>query len=277
MVSPFEQKSALAGLLDRIGLRALLFFLSILWFYRLWGDVAAALTAGSALGLLLCLTLSLWQKKTLRAREDALRVRLGGMLALEEITLASGREACLRAAQCLQSVYPLELQKETPDGVLALLQGETLLISCKQAHLSARVSCSDVLEAQRKRIALGAGRCVLCATCPFDAQALRLCQTLDPPVRPVDGDTLAALAGHLSPATDEQLVELGRRQRRPFAWAQLRSIVFAPEKIRRYLLYGFFLYIFYIFTGHLYALVPSLLCVCLAVVSRFRQVQFEAL
>ena len=36
MLTPFEEKSALAGLLDRIGLRALFFLLSILWFYRLW-------------------------------------------------------------------------------------------------------------------------------------------------------------------------------------------------------------------------------------------------
>ena len=54
-------------------------------------------------------------------------------------------------------------------------------------------------------------------------------------------------------------------------------MVFEPEKIRRYLLYGFFLYLFYIFTGRLYALIPSLLCLCLAIVSRYRQFQYRAL
>ena len=277
MITPFEQKSALAGLLDRVGLRALLFLLSILWFYRLWGNAASSLAAGSALGLLLCITLSLWQKKTLHQRESALRVRLGGMLALEEMTLLGEQAAAECAARCLQSVYPIRIEKKTPFGVLAVFHDETLLVRCKRAHVSARVSCGDVLEAQRARIGSGAARCVLCATCTFDAQALRLCQTLVPPVRAVDGDALAAMAGHLSPATDEQLVALGRRQRHPFAWEQLRAVVFEPEKIRRYLLYGFFLYLFYIFTGRLYALIPSLLCLCLAIVSRYRQFQYRAL
>lgn len=277
MLTPFEEKSALAGLLDRVGLRALFFLLSILWFYRLWRSLPAALSAGCALGLMLCLALALWQQRTLRAREDALRARLGGMLALEDIALLTAGEAAVRAARLLQGVYPLDIQKRTPEGVLALFQGEKLLVRCLRAHASERVSCGDVLAAQRARIAQGADRCVLCATCAFSPQAQRLCETLEPPVRAVDADALAALAGRDAPATDEQLVALGRRRRRPFAWRQLRAVVFAPEKIRRYLLYGFYLYVLYVLTGRLYALLPALLCLCLAAISRMRGMHRGAL
>ena len=53
--------------------------------------------------------------------------------------------------------------------------------------------------------------------------------------------------------------------------------MFAPEKIRRYLLYGFYLYVLYVLTGRLYALLPALLCLVLAAVSRMRGTRRSAL
>ena len=104
MMSPFDSKNRVATALDRLALRVLLFLLSVGYFFALWHSGAPSLLAGSALFALAMLTLLLLERRTLARRDRALRVRVGGAIALEELMLlpaeAEGR-VCLLLAETL--------------------------------------------------------------------------------------------------------------------------------------------------------------------------------
>ena len=93
MMSPFDSKNRVATALDRLALRVLLFFLSVGYFFALWRSGAPSLLAGSALFALAMLTLLLLERRTLARRDRALRVRVGGAIALEELMLLPAAEA----------------------------------------------------------------------------------------------------------------------------------------------------------------------------------------
>jgi hypothetical protein len=92
-------------------------------------------------------------------------------------------------------------------------------------------------------------------------------ESLEPPVRLIDGGALRALAGRLAPATDAQLVAMGKKQRKPFVWSSLRTLVFSPQKTRRYAAYSVGLLTLYVLTDRFYYLIPSGLCWMLAMLS----------
>jgi len=272
MITPFEQKSRLGSVLDRLATRLLALALCFLWFYRLWGMAAPALLAGGALCALLWRTLALWQRRALARKEAMLRAHIGGTLALERLLTVQPVEAARQAADWLASLYDLDVLGDAADGVLLRYGQETLYLLCLQGHPQQHTDAGAVLAAGRARSLVSqadrADRCVLCATGAFTQEALDTADSLEPPVRLIDGDTLRKLAGRLSPATDGQLVAMGRRQRKPFAWASLRQTMFSPQKTRRYAAYGTGLLAFFILTGQVHYLIPSGLCWGLAMVSQ---------
>ena len=93
MMSPFDSKNRVATALDRLALRVLLFLLSVGYFFALWHSGAPSLLAGSALFALAMLTLLLLERRTLARRDRALRVRVGGAIALEELMLLPAAKA----------------------------------------------------------------------------------------------------------------------------------------------------------------------------------------
>lgn len=105
MTSPFDSKNRVAAALDRLALRVLLFVLSVGYFFFLWHSGALSLLAGSALFILAMLTLLLLERRTLARRDHALRVRVGGSIALEELMLLPATQAekrvCALLAQTL--------------------------------------------------------------------------------------------------------------------------------------------------------------------------------
>ncbi|MCL2544917.1 MAG: restriction endonuclease [Clostridia bacterium] len=269
MTTPFEQKSRLGGAVDRLAARLLVFVLCFLWFYRLWGMAAPALLAGGALYALLWRTLALWQRRALARKAAALRAHIGGALALEGLLTVQPAQAARQAADWLASRHDIHVLGEARDGVLLRYGQETLYLLCLQGHPQQRTDADAVLAAGRARLAvLRADRCILCSPGAFTQEARDTADSLEPPVRLIDGDALRALAGRLSPATDEQLIAMGRRQRKPFAWASLRQAVFSPQKTRRYAAYGTGLLALFILTGQIYYLVPSGLCWTLAILSQ---------
>jgi len=140
---------------------------------------------------------------------------------------------------------------------------------CLQGPLQQQTDAGAVLAANRSRLAIAeAQRCVLCSPGAFTQEARDIADSLDPPVRLIDGAALRALAGQLSPATDEQLAGIAKRQRKPFAWASLRQAAFSPKKTRRYAAYGTGLLVLFIVTNHAYYLIPSGLCWTLAILSQ---------
>ena len=127
MMSPFDSKNRVATALDRLALRVLLFFLSVGYFFALWHSGAPSLLAGSALFALAMLTLLLLERRTLARRDRALRVRVGGAIALEELMLLPAAEAegrvCLLLAETLGGAA---------QGSVLSYAGKTYLVRCAQ-------------------------------------------------------------------------------------------------------------------------------------------------
>ena len=93
MTSPFDSKNRIATALDRLALRLLLLVLCILYFYLLWHSGISSLIAGIALFLLVLLFILLLERRTLTMRDHALRVRIGGAIALEELLILPTEQA----------------------------------------------------------------------------------------------------------------------------------------------------------------------------------------
>ena len=259
MVSPFDSKNRVAAALDRLALRVLLFVLSVGYFFLLWHSGALSLLAGSALFVLAMLTLLLLERRTLARRDHALRVRIGGAIALEELMLLPAAEAekrvCLLLAQTLGGA--------AEDSVLTYA-GRTYLVRCAQTLSGSSAGEGDVLAAHRARVASGAEFCVLAATGGFSPAAMRAAEWMEPPIRLIEGRRLALLFGRRHPATDAEIARRARRQRTPFSRGRIRALALAPAKQGRYLLVAFLLTMLYLLLHSALSLVFALVSFVLA-------------
>lgn len=264
----YLRRNRLSEWLDGLGLCALLFLLACLWFTWLWGLNAASLVAGGALGILLCTARSQWRKRSVHRREKALRARIGAELMLESMLMAEAREAHLKAALLLQEKWPLILQEATEDGVRCTQGDTTLLIQCIRIPADGELGMGDLLSAQRAAKRHRAEKAVLCVLGKATPKVCARAELALIPLRIIRRETLLALAGRLSPATDEQLVELGRRRRRTEPQGSLHRLIFRPEKAVRYHLYGLMMLLLYLLCGaKLYAL-SGLICLTMGTLSR---------
>lgn len=144
MTSPFDSKNRVAAALDRLALRVLLFVLSVGYFFFLWHSGALSLLAGSALFILAMLTLLLLERRTLARRDHALRVRVGGSIALEELMLLPAAQAEKRVCALLAQT----LGGNARDSVLTYAN-KTYLVRCAQTLSGSSVGEGDVLAAHR--------------------------------------------------------------------------------------------------------------------------------
>ena len=260
-------KTQFAAKIDRLGLRLAILLASLGWFIGLWGVRLTSLIAAAALSVMICLLLHLGQKRTTDRREEALRRRIGGEIALNEILTLPPRKAHFQAALWLCSSYPdVELLRAASHGVYCRLADETLLVSLIAIHPGEKTGCSPLLGLQRS---LGeAHRAVALLTASPSREAQQWAAQAQPPIRLILPETLRQMAGRCHPATDEQLAQLGR-QRRPKVNSRvwLRHIL-APHRTRRYLLYGLGLGAVYFFTRLPYYPVPAVLLISLALLSK---------
>lgn len=235
MMSPFDSKNRVATALDRLALRALLFLLSVGYFFALWHSGAPSLLAGSALFALAMLTLLLLERRTLARRDRALRVRVGGAIALEELMLLPAAEAegrvCLLLAETLGGAA---------QGSVLSYAGKTYLVRCAQTLPGSAAGEGDVLAARRAA------------------------EWMEPPIRLIAGRQLALLFGQQHPATDAEIARRARRQRTPFSRGRIRALALAPAKQGRYLLVAFLLALLYLFLRSLLSLVFALTAFVLA-------------
>ena len=139
MTSPFDSKNRVAAALDRLALRVLLFVLSVVYFFFLWHSGALSLLAGSALFILAMLTLLLLERRTLARRDHALRVRVGGSIALEELMLLPAAQAEKRVCALLAQT----LGGNARDSVLTYAN-KTYLVRCAQTLSGSSVGEGDV-------------------------------------------------------------------------------------------------------------------------------------
>ncbi len=264
----YLRRNRLSEVMDTLGMGVLLYALSALWFVWLWGLNVPSLLAGAALGTLLWTARIQWRGHHVARREKVLRSRLGAELMLESMLLAEAKEAHFRAALLLAERWPIVMHSVKEEGVLCRQGEETLLIQCLRMPEDGELGMGDLLAAQRAVRRLKADRAVLCVLGKVNAKIAARAEEATVPLRIIRRETLLALAGQLSPATDEQLVELGKRKRRSAEQGSITRLIFRPDKAKRYQLYGLAMLILYILTGaRLYA-VPGMVCLTMAAVCR---------
>ncbi|MGN1367671.1 MAG: hypothetical protein ACI4WX_02305 [Aristaeellaceae bacterium] len=264
----YLRRNRLSEMLDGFGMCALLYLLGWAWFIWLWGLNTASLLAGAALGTLLWTARSQWRKRTVDRREKVLRSRLGAELMLESMLLAAPKEAHFRAGLLLAEQWPVTMESVTSEGVICRQGTESLLIQCVRIPADGELSAGDLIAAQRAVRQSKADRGVLCVLGKVPAKIAARAEQALVPLRIIRRETLLSIAGRCAPATDAQLVELGKRKRRPGVQGSITRLVFRRDKARRYHLYGQMMLILYLLTGaRLYA-VPGMVCLTMAVLSR---------
>lgn len=263
----YLRKARLSTVADDLGLRMVIMLAGLGWFTYLWGLGMPALLAGTALGILGQLGLTHYRRMTVGRRETALRRRLGGEMLLEEILLAPARQAHFQTALLLGEIYPLTMERVTEEGVLCQSGEERLLVSCMALPEGTEVSQGQIIALQRACKAHGVRRGVACVTGRCSARVEAWAAEGSIPVRVIRRERLLDAAGRLSPATDAQLVELGKRRKR-LAPSGLRRMILRRDKAKTYWLYGTGLMLLYVVTGLAYYPVPAGLCLMLAVLSK---------
>ncbi|MBQ8556589.1 MAG: hypothetical protein IJ438_12065 [Clostridia bacterium] len=264
----YLRRNRLSEFVDGLGVRVLIYALALGWFVWLWGLSAPALLAGAALGTLGQLVRTHFRKHTVQKREKALRCRIGAELLLEELLFAEPREAHFRAALLLESRWPLVMQSVKEDGVLCRQGDETLLVICIRMPAEGELSPGELIAAQRSIRRWQADRAVLCVLGRVSPKVAAKAEQTLLPLRLIPRETLLDIAGRLSPATDEQLVELGKRRRRSVGAGGVLELVFRRDKARKYFLYGVTMLVLYIITGAALYAVPGAVCLAMGVMCR---------
>lgn len=263
MQLPLQTRTRMAGRLDRLGLYLLVPTATTLWFYFLFQNIYPALPAGIALAVLILYTIHLFERRTLKRREDALRRRIGGEMAVDSLLLQSERSATNNVIAWLSEALSLDQFTAKAHGTLARHQSGLVFIHCLQKHPSSQASVDDVLAAVRLARRASADRCVLCATCDFSQTAIQCAADMTPVTRLLGRSQLIGMAGVVAPASDEQLRALGKRRRQKFRKEIWRARVFDPAKKRRYMLYGIGLSLMYLLTRQTIYVIPALVCLAL--------------
>lgn len=264
----YLRRNRLSELLDGLGVRALIYGASVLLFAWLWGSGMPALLAGVALGTLGQLARTKWRRRTVARRERALRSRLGAELLLEELLLSEARGAHARVAALLQERWPVEIGEVREEGVLCRQGQETLLVQCLRVPAESELSAGDLAAAQRAVRKCAADRGVLCTLGKTSPKALARAEKAVVPLRIISRETLMTLAGRAAPATDEQLIALGRRRRRIAERGSVLRLVFRRDKARRYFGYGLMMLLMYVCSGVRVYAVPGMTCLTMAVMCR---------
>ena len=258
--------SRLGSILDGIGFHFLALAVSFLWFLLLWGvRLSSALAAAALYGMILLLRRKIRDDRVIR-KEKQMRASIGGELALERLLLTRREQAHFETAVLLSMAYPLILLKTGEEGVLCDLKGKKVLIAFLQRHASVSAEADQVLAFQRDIRLLRADRGLLCAPCGISPRA-REQALAQPPVSFLAREELIALFGRANPATDAQLVALGRRKKAPRP-ARLLRLALDRRRARRYACYGALLLLMHRFTHFFFYAPAGLLCLALAAACR---------
>lgn len=262
-------KNAFREKLDGVGFHLLVLLLCCGWFALLWGLRLQALLAGLSLYILCLLVLRKTRDHRLQQKEQKLRRRIGGEMKLESLLFLPGEEAHLETVLLLSLAESLSPERLVRQGILCRKEKERVLVSFLQVPACEKVTARDVLSLQQAARAEGAGQVLLCAPCGVESGAENQCEK-EVPVRILERDALIALFGAAAPATDQQLVQLGKSRKKALPFHRLWPLLFHPAKTRRYALYGGLLLFLYLLTGFLYYALPGLICIVLATIGHCR-------
>lgn len=264
----YLRRNRLSEVMDGLGMTCLIYGMAVAWFMWLWGVTVPAMLAGAALGTLLQLGRSRLRRRHVKRKERVLRSRLGAELMLEELLLSEAKEAHTRSAMLLAQRWPIVVESEGEDGVLCRYGDEILLVQCLRMPQDGALSAGDLAAAQRAVRRCAANRGILCVLGRCPAQLLVRAEQTPIPLRIIRRELLLELAGRTAPATDEQLVALGKRRRKAAGRGGVLQLVFRRDKARRYFLYGLAMVEMYVLTGVRVYAVPGMVCLTMAVLSR---------
>jgi len=265
----YLSRTHLGEKMDRIGGALLIMLLSVAAFALLWGVRLSALFSGIAMGVMLLMLRERGRRAKLHRKEKALRRRIGGEMKMEEWLLMPPRRANGEAALLLAEVFPLSVERVEAEGAVCREEksGEKLIVFCAQLHRQEKLSARDIAAYQRVCLKYTARRGVVCGaggmTAAGEEQAL-----LPPAVLQVSYARMAALAGKMWPATDEQLIALGARKQRMKWGKSLCSAALSPERAPKYLIYGLLLCFLYLLLGMHAYLISALICLMLMILCR---------
>ncbi len=266
----YKIKTPIAELSDRLLRAGTAALIGVGWFVILWGLCIPALTAGLALGVLLWLCVRQFSKQATRKREEQMRRMIGGQLALNRLLLEPPRKAAFQCALWLAPRYPLIMQKAVEWGVIGLLDGKKTCIRLIAIHPSQKVNAQQMVECAREAHERQLEQTLLCLTAPIAPDALAYAASLEPPIRIIRREELMLLAGHASPATDDDLRAIGRQKRTRRSAQEWLAVVLDESRSSRYLWYGVGLCLLALLTGGGYYPIPGLICLLLFGVSKLR-------
>ena len=265
-MSQYAKKTPLAAWMDKLLLRLAILAAGVGWFIFLWGVSLPALMAGLAYGTLLLTCLERFLRLTVRQREERIRRRVGGEIALDALLTQDVQHASFQAALWLDA--PIELQRSTAVGVLGKLEGQSVLIQAVNLHPTATVDVQRLIEARREAMRQKVDASILCLTSPLSRDAEAYAETGTPRLKIVPRDKLLRLAGACSPATDEQLRALGGQRRKHVGAKRWLRHILAPKRAKRYFAYGVGLALLYFITGLPYYPLPALICLTLCILCK---------
>jgi len=262
----YFRRSRLGMAMDSLGFHVFTFILSNFWFTLLWGLQFSSLAAGAALYCMIVILRKKVRDDHVARREMQLRVSIGGELALDRLLLTAPEKANFEIAMLLSLREPLTLIRAGESGVLCARKGKKWLVSFLQSPAETSVGPGDVLALQRDIRLLNADRGLLCVCGKVSAEAARQAER-EPCVSFLGRDRLISMLGSANPATDSQLVALGRRRKKaaPMRWLRL---ILNPARAKRCACYGALLLGMYEFTHLFYYALPGLVCVFLAAACR---------
>ena len=262
----YLQRSRLGQAMDSLGFHAITLILSNFWFILLWGLRVPALIAGTALYGMIVILRKKARDDHVAREEKQLRAAIGGELALERLLLTDPTKAQFEIAMLLSLLEPLTLIQAGDNGVLCARKGKKWIVSLLQSPQESGVRPEDVLALQREIRLLNADRGLLCVCGKITAEARRQAGR-EPSVSFLSREKLIAMLGNANPATDAQLVALGRRRKKaaPAHWLRL---ILAPSRGKRYACYGALLLGMYQLNHLMYYGLPGLICAFLAAACR---------
>lgn len=259
-------KNAFRERLDGLGVLAGTLALCWGWFLLLWGFRIQSLLAGAALWGLVLLIRHKGRDHRLARKEEKLRRVIGGEMRLQDMVLLPVERAAFELALLLSEQNDFLLERICAEGVMCQAQERRFLLCFLPLPDGEKVTGRDVLLCRRAALREGAEAVWLCTPCPVADEAREQADSA-PGVRFFERQALIRLLGGVYPATDRQLVELGKKRKQKWPVSRVVKTVLKREKAKRYALYGFMLLTLYSLTGLMYYAVPGLMCGVLAAAS----------
>ena len=129
----YVPKTLFATVMDKLLRAGFALGLGTVWFFSLWGFCFSSLTAGMAFGILIWLCMRRYGKHFSRRKEQQIRQKIGGELALDRLLLKSNEEALDLLLQWLPR--PVIIKKKFTNGCIGEMEEQTVFVKLIVQHI----------------------------------------------------------------------------------------------------------------------------------------------